>query len=208
MPTFTVKLKNFDFPEDLDDKKANFRFIIDVRYVTVGGDFVVEHVVMPSLDTFWECDKGRSDKPNYVRDRDTSCFDMDQIDAWDHLAIRLTCKKVDSMQVKVIDVDRVDVFDKLKEAMQGVLQVAIGTLRTRIASSNPIGVDLPASTRQSLGSAADDVEALVLKKLAGGNDVLFRGSAIPEHNTVTITGKGTKGTYTIAFEVVAEKQTA
>ena len=163
MPTFTVKLKNFCFPEDLDDKKANFRFIIDVRYITDGGVFVVEHVVMPSLDTFWECDKGRTDKPNYVRDRDTSCFDMDQIDAWDHLAIRLTCKKVDSMQVKVIDVDRADVFDKLKGAMQGVLQVAIGTPRTRIASSNPIDVDLPASTRQSLGSAADDVEALVLR---------------------------------------------
>ena len=110
------------------------------------------------------------------------------------------------MQVKVIDVDRADVFDKLKGAMQGVLQAAIGTLRTRIASSNPIGVDLPTSARQSLGSAADDVEALALKKLAGGNDVLFRGSA-SENDSVTITGEGTKGTYTITFDVVAEKQT-
>ena len=208
MPTFTVKLKNFDFPEKLDDKKANFRFILDVRYIAEGGDCVVEHVVMPSLDTFWECDKGRSDKPNYVRDAMRSCFKMDRIDAWDRLAIRLTCKKVDSIQVKVIDVDRADVFDKLKGAMQGVLQAAIGTLRTRIASSNHIGVDLPTSARQSLGSAADDVEALVLKKLAGGNDVLFRGSAISGHDNVTITGEGTKGTYKIVFDVVAEKQTA
>ena len=208
MPTFTVKLKNFDFPEELDNKKANFRFIFDVRYVAEDGNFATEHAVMPSLDTFWECDKRKSGNPNFVRkDDDVPQFDMSKIDDWDRLAIRLTGQRIDSVQVKVIDVDRKDVFDKLTHVLGSVLESAMGTLKTRGASRIPQSRDgegLPLGVRQSLGSAADDVEALVLKKLAGGDDVLFRGSSQPDDESLSIVGRGTSGHYTIVFSVDEE----
>ena len=206
MATFTITLESFEFPEKLGNDKANFRFIVDVRYVDRGGDFATEHAVMPSLDTFWECDTRKKDNPNFVRAANHSRFNMDRIDNWDRLAIRLKGITLESVQVKVIDVDRKDVFDKLKGALQGVLESALGALRTRIASRIPsaVGDQIPSTARQSLGSAADDVETLVLKKLAGGDDVLFRGSSVPEHNSVTIKGNGTAGIYTIAFNVREE----
>ena len=122
MATFTITLESFEFPEKLGNDKANFRFIVDVRYVDRGGDFATEHAVMPSLDTFWECDTRKKDNPNFVRAANHSRFNMDKIDNWDRLAIRLKGITLESVQVKVIDVDRKDVFDKLKGALQGVLE--------------------------------------------------------------------------------------
>ena len=100
MKTFELTLTKFLFPKDLSNSKANFRFVVDLRFINEKGKFATEHAVMPSLDTFWECDTGRKDRPNYVRHcKDVKCeipgntyeysqfnmCDKDIIDDWDRL---------------------------------------------------------------------------------------------------------------------------
>lgn len=213
LQTFEIRLEGFSFPEELDDSKANFRFIVDLRYIDPAGDFATEHAVMPSLDTYWECDKGKSTAPNFVRFKDEKWkprFDMSKIDDWDCLVLRLKAQDLYAIQVKVIDVDRADIWDKLKGALQGVLEGVLGTLRGRIAARIPGSVGgqpVPPAVHHSLGSAADDVEAFLLKKLAGGDDVLFRGSkptaAVDRDKLIHVTGRGTRGIYTVAFSAAS-----
>ena len=58
MSVYEITLTGFKFPKNLDNDKANFRFVVDLRFVNDESRFTTEHAVMPSLDTFWECDQG------------------------------------------------------------------------------------------------------------------------------------------------------
>ena len=179
MPLFKFTLKEFRFPKKLSNNKANFRFVVDLRFINDESQFATEHAVMPGLDTFWECDTGKKDKPNYVRGKDAGDygqFDMNDngpIDEWDRLILHVKGKSVHSIQFKVIDVNREDAWDKVKDFLGGIIEAVIGKIKGVIPTAG-----IPASLlAESLGGAADDVQSFLLKKLAGGNDVLFRGSA-------------------------------
>ena len=201
MPLFELVLTEFLFPKALPDDKANFRFIVDLRFINEKGQFITEHAVMPSLDTFWECDTGRKDRPNYVRGKGVSCncsqFDMCSIDDWDKLILCVKGESVHSIQFKVIDVDRKDAWDKVKNFLDGMIGAVIGKIKGGIPGN------LPFPLPESLGGAADDLQSFLLKKLAGGDKVLFRGSdklKIPENGKTTpfeVEGQGTEGKYKI-----------
>ena len=213
MSSFELTLTKFLFPKNLPNGKANFRFVVDLRFTNGKGQFTTEHAVMPSLDTFWECDTGRTDRPNYVRGEnlqigsDTySQFNMCDIDDWDRLILLVKAeerKSIHSIQFKVIDVDRKDAWDKVKNFLGGVVGTVIGNI------TGVISEKLPLSLPESLGGAADDVHSFLLKKLAGGDKVLFRGSAKlddPEDikankKDFSIKGRGTEGGYKIAFSL-------
>lgn len=215
MPTYEINLKSFIFPANLPDEKANFRFIVDLRYIDKTNEFVTEHAVMPSLDTFWECAKDRHEKPNYVRDEtdpqkpkfrfdngntdgnEQNEDDRDKpkgIDEWDRLIFHVNGKSLHSIQFKVIDVNRKDAWDTVRNVLGKVAEVAIGKMQ---------GI-LPISSLWSrpLGAASGDVQSFLLKKLAGGDKVLFRGSAkFKGIEADTIEGAGTRGTYEIKIDV-------
>ena len=192
MTNFQLDLTGFEFPEKLPNNKANFRFIVDLRYIDGEGEFVTEHAVMPSLDTFWECDPSRHDKPNYVRLHEKenkksvpkNKFDFNndaknnndakkmKIDPWDRLILHVKGKSLHSIQFKVIDVDRKDAWNIVKNILGKIAEVVIGQTRAFVLKQQ--------STHFStaMGAAADDVQSFLLKKLAGGDKVLFRGSAL------------------------------
>ena len=220
--TFRISLEAFEFPADLENNKANFRFIADLRYTDESGEFATEHAVMPSLDTFWECDTRRSGSPNFVRAQIAEKtktwaprFDIGKIDEWDRLVLRLKAVALDSIQIKVIDVDRVDILDKLGELGKTVVEATFRVLRIRVLPQVPgsgkVQGILP-SVHRAFGSAIDDIESFLLKKLAGGGDkVLFRGSAdLPDQATGTSqevsidNGHGRKGKYLIKLRVAAD----
>ena len=230
MSNFELTLTQFLFPEDLPNKKANFRFVVDLRFTNDKGQFTTEHAVMPSLDTFWECDTSRKDNPNYVRNcfkhtnskehnEECSRFNMNGtddkkgIDEWDRLILLVKGKDLHSIQFKVIDVDRKDAWDKVKNFLGGIVETVIGKVKSVVPEK------LPLSLHGSLGAAADDVQSFLLKKLAGGNDVLFRGSATLEEKqqdsestrndkqqdgeirSHKVSGRGTNGHYQIEFNL-------
>lgn len=215
MKNFELTLTKFLFPKDLPDGKANFRFVVDLRFTNSKGHFTTAHAVMPSLDTFWECDAGRKDRPNYVRHcQDEGCYskfymcpiDESPIDDWDRLILHVNAKErkhIHAIQFKVIDVDRKDSWDDMKDFLGG----AVGAVTSKV--TGVIAGNLPLSLPELLGGADDDVNSFILKKLAGGDKVLFRGSTRLDdtedirHNKrcYLIEGCGTEGGYKIGFRL-------
>lgn len=226
MPYYELSLKDFLFPKALPGKNANFRFVVDLRFVNEKNQPTMEHAVMPSLDTFWECDKDNCNEPNYVRcsqdhsagDRNVyNSFDMDKIDNWEKLILLVNGTSLHSIQFKVFDVNRPDRWDSVRNFLDGLIKVAGDNIK-----------DIAPGTSGAWGKAAGDVISSVVKKLAGGGDtVLFRGSAQlynlkgsnppsvkPEINgeykfvngvdgkNPTIKGDGAHGKYQIFFSVI------
>lgn len=203
---FELKLTDFEFPEKLSGNKANFRFVVDLRFIDKHGRFATEHAVMPSLDTFWECDPNRYDKPNYVRggtkEKPENKFVFKKsgeskkgVDEWDSLILYVRGKSLHSIQFKVIDVDRKDAWDTVKNVLGKVAETVIGKAKSFILKQ-----ELPFHT--AMGAAADDVQSFLLKKLAGGDKVLFRGSKLL-HETEIPVKKAEEKFCEITFEITS-----
>jgi len=192
--TYELVLEGFDFPRKLSRRKANFRFVADLRYVNGRGEHDTEHAVLPDIDRLWECDPERRDSPGFVRGResaDTASLDMDRIDAWDRLVLLVRGDALHSVQFKVFDVNRSDGWDRLRRSLGDVVRTLIGRARSSVPEKAWIVSD-------SLGAAATDLESALVTRLAGGDDLLFRGSSLlGEPGEITISGRGTDGEYTI-----------
>jgi hypothetical protein len=193
--TFELRLAGFDFPAALPNDKANFRIVVDVRYENAEGVFATEHAVLPGLDTFWECAIDKATEPNYVRAGNRAAFDMAKVDEWDSLMLLFKGSRVHAINVSVFDVNRQDAWDAVKDNLAPVLDTVIGKA-TKFLPGGTIG--------DTLGAAADDVKAYALRKLAGGDKVLFKKSAPltaaapPGQFEQLLTGPGVGGTYSVA----------
>lgn len=213
MPTFELTLEGFQFPESLEESRSTFRFLVDVRYIDTDGKYATAHAVLPGLDTHWECEKGQKDKPNFVRPDDLSAeFDMDKIDVWDRLIIRLRARDIDSLQVKVIDIEKGGgLLDKVKEYAGPLIQSFVGTMKPRIGS---VTEAVPAFAQDVLGDAISDVESLALAKLAGmkGEEFLLfkrgkrRGDIPLADGAFSIEGRGHRGQYRVGLNLRIEKE--
>jgi hypothetical protein len=208
MPTFELTLEGFEFPENLEESRSTFRFLVDIRYLDTNNKFATAHAVLPGLDTHWECEKGHKDRPNFVRPDDLSPkFDMDKIDIWDKLIIRLRAKDLDSLQVKVIDIEKGGgLLDKIKEYASPLIQSFIGTVRPQVTKAKEA---VPIFAQDVLGDAISDIESLALSKLAGmrGEEFLLfkrgkRRKDIPQAGgPFLIEGRGHKGNYRISLNL-------
>lgn len=207
---YELRLTGFDFPSALPNDKANFRIVAEVRYITPDGGFASDHVVLPGLDTFWECALDKSGEPNYVRAEGAASFDMTKVDAWDGLMLIFKASSVHSIKLTVLDVNRQDAWDKIKDHLGPVLEAVMSKATAAVPA---IGGSFGALVKNSLGDASDDVQGFLLKKLSGAGDkVLFKGSArlhtptAPSAFVQRITGQGTLGKYSL--EVTLEEVTS
>jgi len=165
MATYELTLNAFKFPKNLENHKANFRFVVNLRYVDAEGNLATAQAILPGLDTFWECDKGRSHEPNYVRGNDETnwaTFDMDRIDSWDKLIFMVPASRLHSIQFKVFDVNRTDGWDKIKNTLSSIA----GTIFEDVKQFIP----------GMFGNATDDIKSFLLKKWAGGDTILYKQS--------------------------------
>ena len=197
MGTYKLTLEGFTFPEALARNRSNFRFLVDLRYLDHKSNFQTSHAVMPSLDTFWECDPQRDQKPNYVRASTGSAFDMSRVDCWDRLILMVNCERLLAIQFKVFDVNRPDAWDRMKGFAGGVAGALVGRVRREMPNGGMFA--------QPMGGAADDLRSFLLMKLAGGADkLLFRGSKPISDacgTTLCIAGKGSAGCYGVRIKV-------
>jgi hypothetical protein len=196
--TYSLSLTGFRFPKALPAKRSNFRFVADVRYISGRGDFDTAHAVLPDLDRFWECDKDKRDVPEYVRGPNAGkfgTFDMTTIDEWDRLVLLVRGDGIHSVQFKVFDIDRPDFLDRVGGALGDVVRAVVG--RGGDALPEATGV-----LSGALGNAAADVESALLTRLAGGDRLLFRGSAqLDTPGEYVVSGLGEKGEYAIRCEL-------
>ncbi len=194
--TWEIDLTGFRFPRTLSHKRANFRFVVDLRYVTKRGDHTTEYAVLPGLDRWWECDPERKDGVDYARGPDdgpSGTLDMSAIDDWDRLVLLVRGDAIHSIQFKVFDVNRPDTLDRVRKGLGDVLGTLVG--RARGALPDVAGV-----FSDSLGSAATDLESALITRLAGADRLLFRGSArLTEPGEYLIAGDGERGAYRIDF---------
>jgi len=192
--TYQLVLTGFHFPRKLPRRKANFRFVADVRYVNGRGEHDTEHSVLPDLDRYWECDPERKKTPEYVRGPEkgkTASFDMSRIDEWDRLVLLVRGDGIHSVQFKVLDVNRADGWDRLRRALGDVVSTLIGRARTIVP-------DKAWAVSDSFGTAATDLESTLVARLAGGDAPLFRGStALSAPGNYEVSGKGREGAYSI-----------
>jgi hypothetical protein len=163
MSTYEITLTSFKFPKNLENHKANFRFVVDLRYIDPEGNLATAQAILPGLDTYWECDKGRSQDSNYVRgpeEGNYATFDMKRIDSWDRLIFMVPASSLHSIQFKVFDVNRTDGWDKIKTALSSI--------------SGALFEDVKRFIPGFFGSATDDIKSYLLKKWAGGDTILYK----------------------------------
>ncbi len=203
MAIFEISLADFSFPKDLSNSRSTFRFLVSLRYSTVDDKFDTLQAVLPGLDSYWECEKEHKGKHNYVRHSTDARFDMTKIDEWDKLMFRVKAKELHSLQVKVIDIEKTGGWlDKLKDYVGQIIQAYLGTAKAAATAALPGPV---ANLKDVLGNAVDDVDSLILAKLAGmkGQEfLLFKKSvtAFPAAaGQISVAGAGEQGAYTITL---------
>ena len=206
--TYEILLEDFRFPRALPNSRANFRLVLDVRYVRSNGTFATEHAIMPGLDSYWECDREKKNDPDYVRGADdgaSSRVDVGRLDPWDRLVMVLHANSVYAVQVKAFDVNREDVWNRLKEAAGHAVQGVLG-IGAKAVGKAPTPV--PELTSDALGSASDELVSHLLKRLGNGDRILFRGSTDGGDGLREISGFGVDGTYSLKLRIRALNEPA
>jgi len=205
MAIFEISLADFVFPQGLNEARSTFRFLVNLRYTTVDDKFDTLKAVLPGLDSYWECEKAHNGRHSYVRDGNKPKFDMTKIDDWDKLIFRLEAKELHSIQVKVIDIEKTGGWlDKLKDYVGQIIQAYLGTAKGIATGALPKPV---ANLKGVLGNAVDDVDSLILAKLAGmkGQEfLLFKKSlnnfpAAPG-GQLFVNGQGEQGQYEMTLD--------
>ena len=126
---YELALGAFRFPRELPGKRANFRMVAEVRYVSSRGEHDTHHAVLPDLERLWECDPDRPEDPQFARVEEDGSFaslDMTRVDEWDRLVMLVRADAVHSVQVKVFDIDRPNFFDRLGDALGDVVRSILG----------------------------------------------------------------------------------
>ena len=211
MPIYEIELKGFSYPANLDEARSTFRFLTNIRYIDKDDNFQTVQAVSPGLDTYWECEKSDRSSPFFVRMDDLSPrFDMNKIDFWEALIIRLRAKSIHSLQIKVIDIEKTGgLLDKIKDYAGSLISSFLGFVKPKITGAVPGPISF---AKDTLGEAVSDVESLTLSTLSGmkgKNSLLFKASRrsteLPNASgPIVIEGKGHQGDYKInlALEVI------
>ena len=200
---FAITLEGFRFPKALGDNKSNFHFTVGLRFFDKDGNFNTVHTMLPGLDTYWECDPEKKGKANYVRgsvEDGYVNFDMKAVGKWDSLIFVAKRIRLHSIQFKVFDVNRKDVWDKISGLIKGLFAMGIG-----VATAN-----IPSAFAPPVQGLTDDLRLAVMNKITSDDDLLFRKSLSFDENKASsgeykVSSSGTSGDYEIKFAVTRKK---
>ena len=182
---FEIKLKGFSFPKSLKDKHANFRFLVDLRFIDGKGEPKVVHAVLPSLASFWECDTDESKKLNFVRKKNPGFerrpsddeylpqFAMGRIADWDEMIFWVRGQSLKTIRFRVFDVNRENWWNKFTNVMKAI----------------------PGAFKTALGPAlgvVEGVSSVLIEKMVSKDNLLFHGTKDlqPDQETGCVCGLG------------------
>lgn len=211
MASVDVTLTDLTFPANLDDKFCKFRPLISIRYRDSGNKITFAREALPGLGKrdYWECEKDNRNKPEYVRNEAEHKLDTNKLDISRREIIfnDLDLKKLERVEVELFDIDIKSGFlDGLRDNVLKVLPVAVTPF---IPATLPLTLTLiKNAVEQGTGKQVSDLEKGLLDKAMGKADGVARSLWIQSQpltsapqQTVTLTGAGVKGDYSITLEI-------
>jgi hypothetical protein len=210
MATVDIVVTDLTFPAKLEDKYCKFRPLISLRYTDSTGKILYAREALPGLGVrdYWECEKDNKKKDNYVRHATLPKVDMDRVDISTREIIfnDLDVKSFERFEIELFDID-------IKTGWEKVLQVALKSLPADVLTNlnpalPPTLMLIKGAVEQATGKKVDDLEKGLLDKLIGKADGAARSIWVrsldltnPPQETVTITGPGKQGDYSITLKV-------
>ncbi len=200
---FVITLSSWTFPK-LDPDKANFRFVVQLRYFTKDGSPATANNVLPSADSYWECDWRKPNDRRYVGPNVPNnseppgygTVDAAKFNAYDKVAFLVQATSLQSVNVTIYDVDRKDFWDSFLAAFAKAVEGLLG----RLTEALPSSIDVP-----------DIIKATIARRLAGPSDRIIgtTGILFPAANPVgnhvcnlTVKGGSYQGAYSVSLTVV------
>ncbi len=210
MATIDIVVTDLTFPASLEDKYCKFRPLISVRYRDSNDKITYAREALPGLGKrdYWECEKDNKNKDNYVRHDTLPRVDMDKVDVSRREIIfnDLDVRKLERVEVEIFDIDIRTGWEK---AVQNALKMLPEDALKYINPSLPVTLTLiKAAIEKGTGKKVSDLEKSLINKAIGKEDGAARSVWVhsedltnPPQQTLTITGPGTKGNYSITLKM-------
>jgi hypothetical protein len=210
MSTIDVVVTDLTFPANLEDKYCKFRPLISLRYKDSQGKITYAREALPGLGKrdYWECEKDNKKKDNYVRHDTLPKVDMDKLDVSKReiLFQDLDVQSLERVEVEIFDID-------IKKGWEKIVSIAVKSLPDDVLKyvnpALPVSLTLiKKAVEKGTGKNVEDLEKGLINKLIGKEDGAARSIwarsqdlTTPPPQTLTITGPGTKGTYSVSLKM-------
>jgi len=210
MNTVEIVLEDLSFPGILEDKYCKFRLLISLRYKDSAGKTSYAREALPGLGKrdYWECEKDNKNKDNYVRHPTQPKLDTNKLDVTQRQVIfsDLDVKTLERLEVELFDIDIKVGWEKItQEILKRVPEVALPFINPTLPLTLTIIKD---AIEKGTGKKVTDLEKKLIYKAIGKEDGAARSiwarskdlTNSPEQS-VTITGPGVQGNYTLTFRI-------
>jgi hypothetical protein len=210
MATIDIVVTDLTFPANLEDKYCKFRPLISVRYRDSQDKITYAREALPGLGSrdYWECEKDNKKKDNYVRHDTEPKVDPYKLDVSQREIIfnDLDIKSLDRIEVEIFDIDIKVGWEKV---VQSALKMLPADALQFINPALPVTLMLvKGAIEKATGKNVQDLEKGLINKAIGKEDGAARSIWVHSQNltnpppqTLTITGPGTHGNYSITMTV-------
>jgi hypothetical protein len=211
MSTVDIVVTDLTFPADLKDAYCKFRPLISLRYIDSNDKLTYAREALPGLGPrdYWECEKDNRKKDGYVRHDTLPKVDMENkldVSKREVLFSDLDIKSFERIEVEIFDID---IKTGLEKALAGALTLVPQYALPFINPALPPTLTLiKKAIEKGSGKSVDDLEKSLLNKAIGKADGAARSIwahskdlTTPPPETVTITGPGTQGNYSVSLTI-------
>lgn len=211
MPTVDIVVTDLTFPESLKDAYCKFRPLISLRYIDSHDKIAYAREALPGLGSrdYWECEKDNHNKEGYVRHDSLPKVDMDtKLDVSKREVIfkDLDVKSLERLEVEIFDIDIKVGWEKIVGGvLKMVPEVALPYLNPALPPTLTL---IKGAIEKGTGKKVDDLEKALIAKAIGKDDGAARSIWVhskdltsPPPQTLTITGPGTQGNYSVSLTI-------
>lgn len=210
MATIDIIVTDLTFPAELKDAFCKFRPLISLRYRDANNKILFAREALPGLGSrdYWECEKDNKNKPEYVRHDTEPKVDMDKLDISKREIIfnDLEIQRLERIELELFDID-------IKVGWEKVLQTVLKSLPQNVTMfinpALPLTLALvKEAVEKGTGKKVADLEKSLISKAIGKDDGAARSIWVrskeltePLPETLTITGPGTQGNYSMTLKI-------
>lgn len=209
MKTVDIVVTDLTFPANLKDAYCKFRLLISLRYIDSNDKITYAREALPGLGIhdYWECEKGNKGKNGYVRHDTLPKVDMEtklDVSKREIIFSDLDVKSFERIEIEIFDIDIKVGWEKvISGALKMMPAVALPYLNTALPPTLTL---IKNAIEKGTGKKVDDLEKGLINKAIGKEDGAARSIwahskdlTNPPPQTLTITGPGTQGNYSVSL---------